>query len=125
VPPPATSTIAGILHRHDRITSQASADSTAWQRFEREQPNELWQMDFKGHFATVGEGRCHPLTVLDDHSRFNVVLQACAFETTATVQAHLERAFATYGLPRQINTDNGAPWGASRQFGQMIGFIAR
>ncbi|OTP69298.1 Mobile element protein [Caballeronia sordidicola] len=82
-------------------------------------------MDFKGHFATVGEGRCHPLTVLDDHSRFNVVLQACAFETTATVQAHLERAFATYGLPRQINTDNGAPWGASRQFGQMIGFIAR
>ena len=119
VPPPATSTITGILHRHDRITPRASADATAWQRFEREQPNELWQMDFKGHFATVGEGRCHPLTVLDDHSRFNVVLQACAFETTATVQAHLERAFATYGLPRQINTDNGAPWGASRQLGQL------
>jgi len=119
VPPPATSTITGILHRHDRITPRASADATSWQRFEREQPNELWQMDFKGHFATVGEGRCHPLTVLDDHSRFNVVLQACAFETTATVQAHLERAFATYGLPRQINTDNGAPWGASRQLGQL------
>jgi len=119
VPPPATSTITGILHRHDRITPRASADATAWQRFEREQPNELWQMDFKGHFATVGEGRCHPLTVLDDHSRFNLVLQACAFETTATVQAHLERAFATYGLPRQINTDNGAPWGASRQLGQL------
>src|ERR1700734_3278073 len=116
---PAPSTITSILHRHDRITSQASADATAWQRFEREQPNELWQMDFKGHFATLGEGRCHPLTVLDDHSRFNVVLQACAFEDTATVKAHLERAFATYGLPRQINTDNGAPWGASRQLGQL------
>ena len=23
------------------------------QRFERSQPNELWQMDFKGHFATL------------------------------------------------------------------------
>jgi len=29
----------------------------------------LWQMDFKGHFATLN-GRCHPLTVLDDPSRF-------------------------------------------------------
>jgi transposase InsO family protein len=115
---PAPSTITSILHRHDRITSQASANS-AWRRFEREQPNELWQMDFKGHFATLGEGRCHPLTVLDDHSRFNVVLQACAFEDTATVRTHLQRAFGTYGLPRQINTDNGAPWGASRQLGQL------
>jgi transposase InsO family protein len=116
---PAPSTITSILHRHDRVTSQASADATAWRRFKREQPNELWQMDFKGHFATLSEGRCHPLTVLDDHSRFNVVLQACAFEDTATVRTHLERAFGIYGLPRQINTDNGAPWGAARQFGQL------
>jgi transposase InsO family protein len=119
VSPPATSTITSILNRHGKITPQASAAATAWQRFEREQPNELWQMDFKGHFATVGEGRCHPLTVIDDHSRFNVLLQACAFQNTATVQAHLQRAFATYGLPRQINTDNGAPWGASKQLGQL------
>ena len=39
------------------------------QRFERDEPNELWQMDFKGHFD-IGGGRCHPLTVLDDHSRY-------------------------------------------------------
>ena len=38
------------------------------QRFEHAHPNDLWQMDFKGHFPT-GAGRCHPLTVLDDHSR--------------------------------------------------------
>jgi hypothetical protein len=25
-----------------------------WQRFEAEEPNDLWQMDFKGHFATGG-----------------------------------------------------------------------
>jgi transposase InsO family protein len=116
---PAPSTITSILHRHDKITEQASSDATAWHRFEREQPNELWQMDFKGHFPTLGEGRCHPLTVLDDHSRYNVVLQACTLTNTATVQGHLTRAFSMHGLPHQINTDNGSPWGAPKQPGQL------
>jgi transposase InsO family protein len=48
-----------------------------WLRFERESPNELWQMDFKGHFAIMS-GRCHPLTALDDGSRYNLILAACA-----------------------------------------------
>jgi len=116
---PAPSTITSILHRHRKITEQASSDATAWHRFEREQPNELWQMDFKGHFPTLGEGRCHPLTVLDDHSRYNVVLQACTLTNTATVQGHLTRAFSMHGLPHQINTDNGSPWGAPKQPGQL------
>ena len=36
----------------------------------------MWQMDFKGDFAN-GRGRCLPLTVIDDHSRYNLALQAC------------------------------------------------
>jgi transposase InsO family protein len=116
---PAPSTITSILHRHDQISPHASADASAWHRFEREQPNELWQMDFKGHFATLGARRGHPLTVLDDHSRYNVVLQARTLTDTATVQGHLTRAFGVHGLPRQINTDNGAPWGAPKQPGQL------
>src|SRR5699024_3964561 len=74
-------------------------------------PNALWQMDFKGHFALQSGGRCHPLTVLDDHSRFNVVLAACANERTETVKAHLTTAFRRYGLPARMSMDNGAPWG--------------
>ncbi|WP_348528017.1 helix-turn-helix domain-containing protein, partial [Mesorhizobium sp.] len=67
---PAASTITAILRRHDRLTEATAAQHPGpWQRFEREAPNELWQMDFKGHFAIHG-GRCHPLTTLDDHSRF-------------------------------------------------------
>ena len=31
-------------------------------------------MDLKGHFATTA-GHCQPLTVLDDHSRFNLAAQ--------------------------------------------------
>ena len=50
-----------------------------YRRFERAAPNELWQMDFKGHFA-AGRGRCHPLTVLDDHSRYSLGLEACGNE---------------------------------------------
>jgi hypothetical protein len=68
-------------------------------------------MDFKGHIP-VGDKRCHPLTVLDDHSRFNVVLEALPGEEYPLVRAVLQRAFERYGLPECINTDNGPPWGS-------------
>lgn len=72
----AKSTVHSILQRHGRI-STPTAQSTNYQRFEQEQPNQLWQMDFKGHFALGNGQRCHPLTVLDDHSRYSLCLQAC------------------------------------------------
>ena len=84
------------------------------QRFEHELPNALWQADFKGHFETL-KGRCSPLTVLDDHSRYNLVLQACGNTRTATVREHLEATFRRYGLPVRMNFDNGAPWGSPSQ----------
>jgi len=68
-------------------------------------------MDFKGTIA-VGTGRCDPLTVLDDHSRYNLVLQATPDTRTATVQAALTAAFRRYGLPQRMNMDNGSPWGS-------------
>ena len=82
----------------------------AVRRFERAAPNELWQMDYKGHFATA-TGRCHPLTVLDDHSRFALAIAACADERSATVQTALTGVFRRYGLPERMLMDNGAPWG--------------
>ena len=103
---PAPSTITAILRRHGRLALAPKA----WQRFEHATPNALWQMDFKGHFA-VGAGRCHPLTIVDDCSRFALCLQACANEQTATVQAHLITTFRRYGLPLRLLMDNGAPWG--------------
>lgn len=114
----APSTVTSILHRHGLISPEASQAATHWQRFERETPNALWQVDFKGHFD-IPQGRCSPLTMLDDHSRFNVALHACAQTDTQTVQVQMERAFALYGLPTQINFDNGAPWGAPRSPGQL------
>ena len=107
----ATSTVNSILRRHGCISAAASQASQAWQRFEHPAPNDLWQMDFKGHFP-VDDKRCHPLTVIDDHSRYNLVLQASDSESYDFVHASLQRTFERYGLPRRINTDNGAPWRA-------------
>jgi transposase InsO family protein len=107
---PATSTITGILHRHGLIDRQESAKHQAFQRFEHAAANDLWQMDFKGHFA-MEQGRCHALTVLDDHSRYSLGLDACGNERTETVQERLTAMFRRYGLPFRMLMDNGSPWG--------------
>jgi len=111
-PLPAVSTVGRLLKRAGCIDAAVSVQHQAWQRFCRAEPNELWQMDFKGHFA-LHSGRCHPLTVLDDCSRYLVGLQACANEQAATVQGRLHRIFQLYGLPECILCDNGPPWAGS------------
>lgn len=108
---PAPSTVTAILRRHGVELGGFGGGERPFIRFEREQPNELWQMDFKGHVPLTTAGRLHPLTVLDDHSRFAVVLAACANERTLTVKAQLISAFRRYGQPATIITDNGPPWG--------------
>lgn len=108
---PSVSTVTQILRRHGRIDVAESAKHTAWKRFEHEAPNRLWQMDFKGHFP-IDTGRCHPLTVLDDHSRYSLRLEACANQQGSTVQSRLTEAFRRYGLPERMTMDNGSPWGS-------------
>lgn len=110
IPAPAPSTVTAILRRHGLIDPAEASKHRPFTRFERAAPNELWQMDFKGHFAVAG-GRCHPLTVLDDHARFALCLAACGNETTATVRAQLVTTFRRYGLPQAMLMDNGSPWG--------------
>jgi transposase InsO family protein len=110
--PPSASTITEILRRHDRLDGPGTGEARAFTRFEHEAPNDLWQMDFKGHFA-LGQGRCHPLTVLDDHSRYALEIGACADEQGDTVRARLERVFDRHGLPWRILADNGPPWGTA------------
>lgn len=108
---PAPSTITGILHRQGRI-APGTTRPQAYQRFERAAPNELWQLDFMGHRA-MRQGRVHPLSVLDDHSRFALGLWACPHERGELVQQHLITCFERSGLPQAMLADNGGPWGAS------------
>ncbi len=112
---PAASTITAILRRYGQIDPEESRKHQAFQHFEKERPNELWQMDFKGYFSLVGGGYCHPLTIVDDYSRFLIGLRACADQTAVTVQAQLTTLFRQFGLPERMLMDNGAPWGDDRE----------
>jgi transposase InsO family protein len=117
---PHPNTISAILRRHGRqIAPSTDVQSPAVKRFEHAAPNLMWQMDFKGHFALTDAraGRCYPLTVLDDHSRFAICLSACPSERGDVVKQALTEAFRRYGLPERITCDNGNPWGTPKQNG--------
>lgn len=113
VAPPALSTVHEILRRHGRIVPPPGSPCGPYQRFEKPAPNLLWQMDFKGWVPLADRSRCHPLTMVDDHSRYAPCLAACANEQSNTVQGHLATTFRRYGLPDAIFVDNGGPWGDS------------
>ena len=115
VPVPSASTITAILRRYHRIDLEESRKREAFIRFEYDEPNQLWQMDFKGHFRLLDGEYCHPLTIVDDHSRFLVGLKACPNERALTVQKQLSQVFEQYGLPQRILTDNGSPWGDEKE----------
>ena len=107
---PAASTITDILRRNNKLDEQECLKHKPFSRFERENPNELWQMDFKGEFKTFN-GLCYPLTITDDCTRFNICLNAYHNYTRMTVQSALTDCFRKYGMPDAILSDNGSPWG--------------
>jgi len=104
-------TINRILKRSDLVNRQ-DGHRPALQRFERSGPNELWQMDFKGDYG-VRTGRCYPLSILDDHSRFVVGLYALGDQTGESVNACLVNTFERHGLPQAMLMDHGTPWWSS------------
>lgn len=109
---PAASTITRILDRHGMLADPSHASRHGSWRFERDEPNELWQLDFKGEFRLDNQAYCYPLTLVDDHSRFSLAVAACSDQKRSTVQSRLRAVFARYGLPKAILCDNGPPWGA-------------
>ena len=114
---PSHSTINAVFKRNGLITAEASEAAKVTERFEHEEPNQMWQVDFKGHFA-MGDGqRCHPLSILDDHSRFCLCADALTNERRAGVQACFERVMREHGQPQILLCDNGNPWGTPQSTG--------
>lgn len=101
------STVHRILLRHGLVREQ-DRHKPAVRRFEREQPNQLWQMDFKG--PKNWPRSCTALSVIDDHSRYLVALGATARPEGRLVRRHLEKAFDECGLPEAMLMDHGIPW---------------
>jgi transposase InsO family protein len=100
---PSIRTVSAILHRNGRI--KPKLPTPPLQRFERAEPNELWQLDFKGPFE-VDRKKITPLTILDDHSRYLLAFQSCPDHTMATAWNILWNVFGQVGLPQQILCDN-------------------
>ena len=108
---PHPNTITDILRRHGLLEPRQESVRESYVRFAMAEPNQLWQMDFKGHFELGNGQRCYTLGVLDDHSRYLLALYACGAQTRATVQPLLTTLFRSQGLPDRMLVDHGPPWG--------------
>ena len=75
--------------------------------------NQAWTTDFKGHFRTGDRAYCYPLTLRDGFSRFVLRCEALAGPTYEATRPEFERAFAEYGLPDGIRSDNGGPFAST------------
>ena len=109
---PCVKTCCNILKRNGCIDPEESAKHKPYQRFEREACNQLWQTDFKGDFQLLDGSRCFPLTILDDHSRFSVMIDAKP--STLGVKESFRQAFLSFGMPEAVLSDNGSQFAGFR-----------
>jgi putative transposase len=75
--------------------------------------NQTWTTDFKGHFRTGDGVYCYPLTLRDGFSRFVLRCEALDGPTYEATRPQFERAFADFGLPDCIRSDNGGPFAST------------
>lgn len=80
--------------------------------------NEVWTTDFKGEFRTGDGVYCYPLTLRDGFSRFVLRCDALRGPTYEATRRRFEQAFAEYGLPDRMRSDNGGPF-ASTGLGRL------
>jgi transposase InsO family protein len=100
-------TIHRILERHELVSEAVHGPAPG--RFQRSEPNELWQMDTKGKYP-LRDGECHPLSIIDDHSRYLVGLYALPELSGEKADPCLVQTFRRYGLPQSLLMDRGSLW---------------
>lgn len=119
---PSRSTVCDLLkarglvapkRRRDRVRHSSPSALTPITR-----PNEAWTTDFKGEFRTGDGAYCYPLTLRDGWSRFVLRCDALVGRSYEATRRRFERAFAEYGLPERIRSDNGGPF-ASPGLGRL------
>lgn len=113
---PAISTANDILKRAGLVGSRRRrrpVGHTGYRATPVSEPNQVWTADFKGQFRTGDAQLCYPLTICDAFSRYVLRCDALLAPTTADTIDRFRRAFADYGLPNRIRTDNGEPFAAA------------
>jgi transposase InsO family protein len=99
---PAFSTVHNLMARHGLLPG--GPRHSCHRRFEHSAPNQLWQMDFKGHFPFAGGCHRSPCWMTIPGS---LCLAHCPDERLTTVRQQLVRVFERYGLPERMTMDNG------------------
>lgn len=100
-------TIHRILERNGLVSEAAHGPAPG--RFQRSEPNQLWQMDSKGKYP-LQDGECHVLSILDDHSRYVVGLHALPELSGEKADPCLVETFRRYGVPQAMLMDRGSLW---------------
>ncbi len=120
VDPPAVSTIHQALKRNHLVAERPSRHRKASKRFERESPNDLWQIDAT-EVPLADGSRASVVDCLDDHARYLLSARACPSPTGEAASACSVEASSAYGLPRQLLSDNHLSF-TGRLFGVTVDF---
>lgn len=110
---PAASTTARILKNAGLIQPRRRRRKTPPYTLPFEAvsaPNQLWCIDFKGHFQCENGVRIYPLTITDAFSRFILCCEGLIEPNGEQVLRVMKRIFRKYGLPEAIRSDNGVPF---------------
>jgi transposase len=96
---PAVSTVGEILKREGLIQSRRKRRKVPVKLHplsHAEEPNDLWCIDFKGHFTVANGRRCDPLTISDAVSRYLLACQTVPKKRTLkTFRRFLSAFFAS------------------------------
>ena len=107
-PLPSRATIYRVLVRNGLVEPQARRRAkTAWRRWQRERPMQLWQMDVMGGLVLADGGEAKLVTGIDDHSRFCVAAGVVGRATARAVCRVFTQAMTRHGVPEELLSDNG------------------
>lgn len=85
----------------------------------QDQPNAVWAADFKGHFKLRHGAKCYPLTISDGFSRYLLRCEALRHPDRLSAREVFDAAFAEFGLPWTLRTDNGTPFSATHGISEL------
>jgi len=113
---PSVVTVHNILKKHGLVCPQKRLRRVkpVYPIFNPKECNEVWSADYKGKFLMGNKIYCHPLTIADSKSRFLFTAKGHYKETLKNAKAEFTKVFRIYGIPKQLHTDNGSPFGSVR-----------